>query len=292
MVLGDPPIVHAAANAVGAADEFGLMLHDDAVEKDGDAGFLDQFVGGVPSRGFPDDVISLPFAGRLGGVDQRWHLPVKSARLAVGVRLVMVGIHDLDFVHIVDKNPAVAAGLAMDIAGRIRLRKLDVQLEVGPLPPGADVAGSRDFRVTVLHFPTRSPSAAVLPFREVLAVKERLGIGRRRSALAECGAGGDDRRLRAVGVVLVPFAAGDEVFFVALNVLGGRSVGLGGRGVGSHGQGGQKRESAGLNAHVIMNKDVGFHGAQFDRFEASTPAENVHWERNRRADGIADDKCR
>ena len=102
--------------------------------------FCDHFIRRVPARRFTDDVVSLPFARRLGGIDQRGHLPVKRARLAVGIGLVLVGIDDLDLVHIVDQNPAVAPRLAVQVAGRIWLRKLHMQLEIGPLSLGADIA--------------------------------------------------------------------------------------------------------------------------------------------------------
>ena len=136
------PVVHAAADAVGAANQLRPVLDHHPVEQDGDAGFLHHSFVDIPAWRFKDDVISLPFARRPGGVDERRHLPVNRPRLTVGVGLVLVGIHDLDLVHIVDQNAAVAPGLTVQAAGRIRLGKLHMQLEIRPLALGADIAAA------------------------------------------------------------------------------------------------------------------------------------------------------
>ena len=126
----------------------------------------------------------------------------------------MIRVEHLDLVQPHDQDAAVAAALA----GAFDLRRrgpLDVKLDVAELVARHQRAGARaDFEVAVLDRPFRvhgfagvGAAAGLRPFREVLAVEQHDGVGRRRSRRR---AGRHDRRIRTRRVVHVPLLAGQH----------------------------------------------------------------------------------
>src|SRR5262245_28141589 len=55
------------------------------------------------------DVECLPFAGRTGGVDQRWRLAVNGSTSAIGINFFIERIEDLDFIKSHQEHAIIAA---------------------------------------------------------------------------------------------------------------------------------------------------------------------------------------
>src|SRR6266852_2761727 len=102
-----------------------VILNEDAVVEGGDAGWAQEFAGGVEARSVKNDVVNLPLAGRARGVYLGRELAVDGGGLAVGVGFVFVGVEDLDFVEAVEENAAVAAVLVFAVGWR-RFREFHV----------------------------------------------------------------------------------------------------------------------------------------------------------------------
>src|SRR4029077_15199246 len=100
-----------------------------------------------------DDVVGLPLARRAARVDERRGLPVHRSRLAVGVRVAVIGIEHLHFVMRHQEDAAVAAILAL-ASRRQRRRPFDVQLDVAEAALGHERArAGRHLEVAVPHHP-------------------------------------------------------------------------------------------------------------------------------------------
>src|SRR5262249_20723979 len=116
-------------DAVGHLPDYLLMaLRHHAVMDHGDIcrlGYLRAF----ETRPFEDDVIGLPFTRLSRRVHQWGPLSVNRRCLAIGVRLVVIGVEHLDLVTAHDQNAAISAPLAIsgDFHGR---RPLDVKLDI------------------------------------------------------------------------------------------------------------------------------------------------------------------
>src|SRR5712692_3906331 len=121
-----------------------VILNEDAVVEGGDAGWAQEFAGGVETRSVKNDVVNLPLAGRARGVYLRRKLAVDSGGLAVGVCLVFVGVEDLHFVEAVEENAAVSAVLVLALRG-LRLSEFDVELAIAKGLAGVEVAGLGDY---------------------------------------------------------------------------------------------------------------------------------------------------
>src|SRR5712692_9277687 len=190
-----------------------VILNEDAVVEGGDAGWAQEFAGGVETRSVKNDVVNLPLAGRARGVYLRGKLAVDSGGLAVGVCLVFVGVEDLHFVEAVEENAAVSAVLVLALRGQ-RLAELDMELAIAEGFARVEVAGFRDdLEICVFYFPLGRAAIFMLPLGEIFAVEEDDGVGGRtaRNFWRACGAGIDDGRDRTVGVV-------DWVFGVDLSL--------------------------------------------------------------------------
>src|SRR5262245_52920489 len=111
------------------AGVFTLMMQDHSVMDDGDIGFFNDLLGGIPARRLEDDVVTLPLSRGFAGVHQRRDLAIEGATLAIRVGGILVGIKDLHLVDAIEKNPAVAAALAvaLDLGGS---GELQMQLEI------------------------------------------------------------------------------------------------------------------------------------------------------------------
>ena len=59
------------------AGELDVVLYEDAVVKDRDAGGAEEFAAGIEARAVEDDVIPLPLAWRTCGVREWWILAVQ-----------------------------------------------------------------------------------------------------------------------------------------------------------------------------------------------------------------------
>jgi len=127
--------VKRLANVDGLAVELEVILHEDAVEEDGDVRGRFQGAVGVEAGRGPDDVVGLPLTGLAGGVYERGRLLVDAARLTVNVGGVFVRVEDLELVAVVagagggEEDAAVATGLAAagDVGGDL---KFEVELVV------------------------------------------------------------------------------------------------------------------------------------------------------------------
>ena len=100
------------ADIFGCSEDGRVVLQNDAVLDNGDAG--GNAVGSVflENRGGVDDVVYIPFARFTHGVCQWRCLFVDTAGLAVHVCFVVVAVEYLNFVHPLHEDAAVAASLA------------------------------------------------------------------------------------------------------------------------------------------------------------------------------------
>lgn len=168
--------VRRPTSVCGRAGELDVVLHEDAVVKDGVARFAQELAVGIEARAVEDDVIPLPFARRARSVDLRWILTVDRGGLAIGVGSVVVGIENLNFVEALQKDAAVAALLAFAVRRR-GLAKLDVQLAIAKGFFRSHFARLRhDFDVTVLEFPFGGAAVVLLPLRKIFSVEEHDGV--------------------------------------------------------------------------------------------------------------------
>src|SRR5687768_3023334 len=87
---GMRPIISADDPVPRIADQLLLVVNDQSIMENGNAGLLQQFAALVPARSFPDNIVALPFSGRFGGIHQGWGLTIERARLAVRVGLVVI----------------------------------------------------------------------------------------------------------------------------------------------------------------------------------------------------------
>ena len=172
--------VERGADVARLAFEFEVILHQDAVEEDGDVGRGLQAAVGVEGGRGPGDIVGLPFAGLAVRVGERDGLLVDAAGLSVDVGLVVEVVEDLEFVSGVagagggEKDSAVAAGLsgAGDAFGD---SPLDVELIVLEAAFGLDVAGGFfDGDDAVVDGPLGGRVAVLRgdPLVEILAVEQ------------------------------------------------------------------------------------------------------------------------
>ena len=181
------------------------------LKKDRQAGRLQELARVVKPRPAKGDIIALPLAGRPGGVEQRWILPVNGPDLAVGVGVGLVRIDDLDLELAHQKDAAVASILAL-ADRRSGHCPLDVQLNIAELRLCLDGPSTRnDFQVPILHHPARGPALRGLPGIQFRSVKQYdrvlRGHGRRRTR----SRGLDNRWPGAVYVMLPPARRGGQV---------------------------------------------------------------------------------
>ena len=168
-----------------------VVVDQNAVPKHREIGRLNILLA-IEFRRLKDDVVGLPFARFARDVLQRRPLSVNGARLAVGVRRIVIGIEHLNLIAAHQQHAAVAASLAVALhVGR--RRPLDVQLAISEFLLGGNVAGVRDdFHIAVLNLPLRRSGAAGArngamvggPFRKVLAVEQDFGVGRGVAAMS------------------------------------------------------------------------------------------------------------
>ena len=201
-------MILAAPAVPAAALQRGSVLHDHAVEHDGDVAGVEHFAVLI-NRAAEDDVIHLPLAGRTHGVGHGRVDAIHGAGEAVGVGGVVVVVEHLNFQLIAHrKDAAVAASLAV----ALRLGgcgPLDVELAVAPLGFRPNIAGPGDaLHGSVLHDPFgrlggRLVGLPVFCKRLRGAVKEDNGIRGRLARLLGTAesAGRDERRLRTVHIM-------------------------------------------------------------------------------------------
>ena len=193
------------------AQYFGVVLHQDAVVKDGEVSGRSQFALLEAWRD-EDHVIGLPFARRTRRVDQRWILAVDGSATAVGVRPVLVAVEHLQFVPAEQKNAAVAPLLAL-AAGWLGRGEFQVELNVVKLVLGENVAAARlAHDGPVLNVPGRRLAVHCPPLGKILSIEQNADVG---GGFARClrradRAGGDNFWLRTVRIVHVPFPAGQH----------------------------------------------------------------------------------
>jgi len=89
------------------------VVGDHTVMNHSDIGLLEQVSFGVPLGRFEDNVVGLPLTGRAAGVYERRLVTVDGGSLAVGIRLVVVGVQHLDLISTEEKDTAVAAALGL-----------------------------------------------------------------------------------------------------------------------------------------------------------------------------------
>ena len=70
-ILGSRMVWNSRVDAVGAANQFVVILGHHAIMKDGHNSFFDEFPFVVPVGRFKENVIGLPLPGRLAGIYQR-----------------------------------------------------------------------------------------------------------------------------------------------------------------------------------------------------------------------------
>ena len=180
-----------------------VVLNQHPVEKHGHARRALERAVGLEVRPVEDDVVRLPVAGRSRGVDERGILAVDGAGLAIGIRVVLVGVEDLELVHPHQKDPAVPALLALALHDSRRC-PFDVELHIPERTRGYQHPGSRlHFDVAVLDDPLGRRAVLGAPLRQVRPVEQDDRILRRANG-RPLGAGIDDRRTRAVHRVLRP----------------------------------------------------------------------------------------
>src|SRR5712691_10950937 len=110
-----------------------------------------------------NDIIRLPLAGRPRGIDERRVLAVNRACLPVGIRVVLIGIEDLQLVDPHQEYAAVSALLALALCRR-RGPPIDVA------PHVAEAAGRHEHAcagfyldVVVPHSPLRRAAVFATP---------------------------------------------------------------------------------------------------------------------------------
>ena len=213
-------------------------LHDDAVEEDRDLRGGDHFAV-FGDGGFEDDVVALPFALRGSGIDEGWELSVDGTGLAIGVGLVGVAFHHLDFVFAHEKDAGVAAALSVDFAvGGDAV--FDVKLTVAEFFFRSERLGGGD-EDAVFDLPLSFPSVGVG------AVEEDLGIGG--GLYGEAASALDFARLGAGGVVHGVFRPGDEGG-VGVKLFGGFLLVV----VGEEQSGWEQREESEFGFHSVFKK--------------------------------------
>lgn len=193
----------------GAALDFHVVLHEDAILEDGDARRLKQFARCVEVRSVEDDVVSLPLARRARCVHERRILAIDGGGLAISVSFVLVRIEDLNFVNSHQEHTAIASFLAFPF-WRNWLIKLDVQLAIAEWLLCVDVAGfSHNFSVAVFYFPFSGAIILSEPLRKIFAVEQDDSVGwgfAGRIRSARCS-GRDDRGHGAIDVMDCPCGA-------------------------------------------------------------------------------------
>ena len=76
-----------------------------------------------------DNIVNIPFTRLAHGICQRRRLFVDASGLSVHVGFVVIAIQNLDFIHVLQEDAAVAASLAC--AGDVfRYATIDMQLEI------------------------------------------------------------------------------------------------------------------------------------------------------------------
>ena len=145
------------------------------------------------------DIVSLPLAGFARGVHQRRPLTINRAGLPIGIGRILERIEHLNFIAALEKNPAIAATLAVAV-NLPRAKPIRYATARHRISLCGDLAGSLgDFEVSVLHFPFRGRSVfRRYPVREILAVEQHDRVGRRASGRR---AGSHNRRTRARRIV-------------------------------------------------------------------------------------------
>jgi hypothetical protein len=163
-------------------------------------------------RGIKDDVVVLPLAGFARSVHERRVLAVNRSGLPIGIDQVPAALEYLQFVNSEEEDSAIPLPLVAGPEGRGG-PPLDVQLDVAVLFARIDITTLWDYLyVAVLHFPTRGIAFCGSPHGKILPIEENLSIRGReaRTLLRAASHALDFDRLRTLGVVDMPFAAGQH----------------------------------------------------------------------------------
>ena len=179
---------------LGRAGGLDVVLNEDTILKDSDARGVQQFSAGVEAGAVKDDVVGLPLAWRTRSIDQRGILAVNGAGLTIGVRLVLVGVEDLDFVGAHQEDATISAFLALSVR-RIRLGKFNVKLAITEGIFGVNVPRFwHDLEVPLLDLPFCGTAVGAEPLFKARAVEQDDGVGGRFAGnlRGAGGAGSDD----------------------------------------------------------------------------------------------------
>ncbi|MCG3120490.1 MAG: hypothetical protein ALAOOOJD_03222 [bacterium] len=158
-----------------------VVLNENTVVHNRQARRLQQVAIASETRPAKNDIVTLPFARRQAGIDQRRILAINRCRLTVGVSQALIRIEHLHFVAAHQKDTAVAAILPLLLFGR-RRGPFDMQLHIAPRGLGLNItAALHRHHIAVFNLPFRRLAFGIAPVRQIFAVEQNHSVrGRRR----------------------------------------------------------------------------------------------------------------
>jgi len=194
-----------AFEPTGGTSELDIILHEDTIVKNCNAGGRPEIVQVAEAGGGVNDIVGLPLARRERGIHKRRILAIDGSSGTIGVGGALIRIENLDFVAVeAEEDTTIAAALAFAVGGS-RRGPLDVELAIAEILKRANVAAAFDtFHVAIFGDPLCGRSVHADPLGNIFAVKKHRCVGRRGAGFFRgawyCRS--NDRRLRAGAVVV------------------------------------------------------------------------------------------
>ena len=188
------------------AEYFRMVLNHDAIIEKRQVGRLDLFAV-LNLRSGKENVETLPLSRLACRIDQRRKLPVKCARISIGVNETVVRFDDLNF-DAAEQHDATVAPVHAVLRFRGRF-PFDMQLAIAEFVRSRKLAGCENVERAVFDAAFFRGVIASFPAVKVGSVEKNDCV--RRGRLAEIAAARLNlRRLRAGLVVNLPFRTGNQ----------------------------------------------------------------------------------
>ena len=138
-----------------------MVLHQHAIDHHRQGRGTNEPTFVIKSWTTENDVVHVPLTRRFDGVGQRWELSVNRTGHSVGVRLVLEGVQNLNFVAVQEEHATVPTHLAVH-ASAFRKFPFEVELAVSIRVTGVNVtcAGVDRQDATIKRPPARLVSGA------------------------------------------------------------------------------------------------------------------------------------
>ncbi len=123
-------------------------------------------------------IICIPFTRTVHCIYQWRSLFINTTCLAIHICLILIAVKYLNLIHSLQEYPAISASLTF-ACNAFRYKPFEVQLEIVELPFCLNITSTFfNSKHTIVNSPSCRFTLAVLPLRQILAIKQYYSIRR------------------------------------------------------------------------------------------------------------------